>query len=115
MACFLIGSLSIIGLPPAGGMWSKLLLVEGTAASGDWLLVGTFLVSSLLNIVYLLSIPMRAFLRPERTDIDHHGHGEAPLSCQIAMVTTATITVLLFLKPDLVYNLVQSLGQGVSS
>jgi multicomponent Na+:H+ antiporter subunit D len=115
MACFLIGSLSIIGLPPAGGMWSKLLLVEGTAASGDWLLVGTFLVSSLLNIVYLLSIPMRAFLRPERTDIDHHGHGEAPLSCQIAMVTTATITVLLFIKPDLVYDLIQSLGRGVTS
>ena len=115
MACFLVGSLSIIGLPPAGGMWSKLLLVEGTAAGGDWLLVATFLVSSLLNIVYLLSIPMRAFLRPERTDIDHHGHGEAPLSCRIAMVTTATLTVLLFVKPDLVYNLVQSLRLGVTS
>ncbi len=115
MACFLVGSLSIIGLPPAGGMWSKLLLVEGTAASGDWLLVGTFLVSSLLNIVYLLSIPMRAFLRPERADIDHHGHGEAPLSCRIAMVTTATLTFLLFVRPDLVYYLVQSLGQGASS
>lgn len=112
MACFLIGTLSIIGLPPAGGMWSKLLLVEGVATGGDWLLVGTFLVSSLLNIAYLLSIPMRAFLRPERTDIDHHGHGEAPISCRIAMVSTAALTVLLFVRPDIVYNLIRSLGQG---
>jgi multicomponent Na+:H+ antiporter subunit D len=115
MACFFIGSLSIIGLPPTGGMWSKLLLVQGTAASGDWLLVGAFLVSSLLNIVYLLSIPMRAFLRPERTDIDHHGHGEAPLSCRIAMVATASLTVLLFVRPDLVYGLIEALGAGAQS
>ncbi len=115
MACFLIGSLSIIGLPPAGGMWSKLLLVQGTAASGDWLLVTTFLVSSLLNIVYLLSIPMRAFLRPERKDIDHHGHGEAPLSCRIAMVTTAGLTILLFVRPDIVYSLIEALGAGAQS
>ncbi|MEM8709970.1 MAG: proton-conducting transporter membrane subunit [Planctomycetota bacterium] len=115
MACFLVGSLSIIGLPPTGGMWSKLLLVQGTAAGGEWMLVSAFLVSSLLNIVYLLSIPMRAFLRPERTDIDHHGHGEAPLSCRIAMVTTASLTVLLFVRPDLVYSLVETLGAGAQS
>ena len=46
---------------------------------------------------------------------DHHGHGEAPLSCRIAMVATATLTVFLFVRPDLVYFLVESLGQGVPS
>ncbi len=108
MACFFVGALSIIGLPPAGGLWSKLLLVDGTAAGGHWPLVAALCLSSLLNIAYLLSIPMRAFLRPERTDIDHHGHGEAPLSCRIAMVITAGLTIVLFLQPEFVHDLVRS-------
>ena len=46
MGCFFVGALSIIGLPPTGGMWSKLLLVQGTASAGEMLLMTTFLVSS---------------------------------------------------------------------
>ena len=107
MACFFVGALSIIGLPPTGGMWSKLLLVQGTAQAGSWILVGALLLSSLLNIVYLMSIPMRAFLRPLSADAKAHPHGEAPLSIRIAMITTATLTVALFLAPDFVYELVQ--------
>lgn len=111
MGCFLVGTLSIIGLPPTAGMWSKLLLVQGTADAGQWLLVGAFLASSLLNIVYLLSIPMRAFLRPLSDDDLAHPHGEAPLTSRIAMVITASLTVLLFLRPDLVHDLVQRLTE----
>ena len=107
MACFFVGALSIIGLPPTGGMWSKLLLVEGTANAGSWILVGALLLSSLLNIVYLMSIPMRAFLRPLSDEAEAHPHGEAPLSIRIAMITTASLTVALFLAPDLVFDLVR--------
>ena len=111
MACFFVGALSIIGLPPAGGMWSKLLLVQGTAQAGEWVLVGAFLVSSLLNIVYLLSIPMRAFLRPLSSEALAHPHGEAPLTSRIAMVATASLTALLFIQPGFVFDLVQRISE----
>jgi len=114
MACFFVGALSIIGLPPAAGMWSKLLLVKGTAESGDWLLVVAFLVSSLLNISYLLSIPARAFLRPLSAEAEAHPHGEAPVTMRIAMVATATLTVALFLVPDPLFDLVSRLTGGVT-
>lgn len=114
MACFFVGALSIIGLPPAGGMWSKLLLVQGTAEAGEWVLVAAFLVSSLLNIVYLLSIPMRAFLRPLSEKALAHPHGEAPLTSRIAMVATATLTVLLFVQPGFVYDLIQRITEVAS-
>ena len=42
---FLIGSLSIIGLPPFGGMWSKWYLGLGTVETGQWLLLGVLLIS----------------------------------------------------------------------
>ena len=112
MGCFLVGALSIIGLPPAAGMWSKLLLVGGSADAGEWGLVAALCVSSLLNISYLLSIPVRAFLRPEKGGHghggDHHAdHGEAPLACRIPMVITAGLTIVLFLWPDGVHDLLQ--------
>ncbi len=111
MACFFVGALSIIGLPPTGGTWSKFLLVEGTAAAGHWPLVAALLLSSLLNIAYLLTIPARAFLRPESKESVPHGHGEAPLTCRMAMVITASLTVFLFFRPDVVFDLVEMLVQ----
>ena len=61
-AAFLIGALSIIGLPPFGGMWSKWYLGLGTVETGQLILLGVLMFSSLLNIAYLLPIPVRAFL-----------------------------------------------------
>ena len=107
MLCFLVGCISIVGLPPTGGMWSKLLLVDGLFASGHGLLILALLTSSLLSVVYLLSIPARAFLCAPRPE-DSHGHephGMAPMTCRIAMVATAGLTAMLFLFPEVVHDL----------
>lgn len=58
---FLIGSLSIIGLPPMGGSWSKWLLVLGAADTGQWLMIVVLMLSSLLNVAYLLPVVGRGF------------------------------------------------------
>jgi len=109
MACFLVGALCIVGLPPTGGMWSKFLLIDGMARSEHWWLLGALLVSSLLNVVYLLAVPFRAFVMPEvPAHGDYANHGAAPLMCRVAMVVSASLTVLLFLFPDEVHALVQS-------
>src|SRR5262249_23083537 len=44
MAAFLIGSLSIIGLPPFGGLWSKAFLIEGAWEAGQGWIVAAFIV-----------------------------------------------------------------------
>ncbi|MEQ8516922.1 MAG: proton-conducting transporter membrane subunit, partial [Chromatocurvus sp.] len=72
MAAFFIGSLSIIGLPPTGGTWSKWYLVTGSLDAGQWALVVILMLSSLLNIAYLLPIPLRAFVPGEA----HRGNAE---------------------------------------
>ncbi|MEZ6016442.1 MAG: proton-conducting transporter membrane subunit [Planctomycetota bacterium] len=111
MACFLVGALCIVGLPPTGGMWSKLLLVDGMATSGHWPLLAALLLSSLLNVVYLLSVPFRAFVLPEPAGAGSHAeHGPAPLACRVAMVITASLTVLLFLYPGMVHGLIHKVA-----
>ena len=64
MFAFLLGALSNIGLPPLGGAWSKWYLALGTLDSGQQLFLLVYLVSSLLNVAYLLPIPIRAFFLP---------------------------------------------------
>jgi multicomponent Na+:H+ antiporter subunit D len=100
---FTIGALSIIGLPPFAGLWSKWYLALATIETGHWVLLGVLLLSSLLNIAYLLVIPARAFFRaPADTAA---GISEAPTACLLAMGITSSACVGFFFFPDLIYNL----------
>jgi multicomponent Na+:H+ antiporter subunit D len=106
MAAFLIGSLSIIGLPPFGGLWSKWFLIEGAWQSGQGWIVAAFIVSTLLNIGYLLPIPFRAFFRPPVKPVD--GIREAPAWCLVAIGITCIGCVVLFFAPDPIVELLQA-------
>lgn len=103
---FFVGSLSIIGLPPAGGAWSKWFLGMGTLEAGQIGLLVVLMVSSLLSLVYLLEVPIRAFFSapPEGADRPDGIH-EAPLPAVVAMIITAVATVGLFFYPSLFYEL----------
>lgn len=101
MGAFFIGAVSIIGLPPAGGVWSKLLIAGGSLDSGTIIWALVLMLSTLLNIAYLLPIPLRAFLKPD-PDLapgETAVRQEAPFACLAAIVVTATMCVLLFLYP----------------
>ena len=109
MMAFLIGSLSIIGLPPMGGLWSKWFLVMGTLEAQYYIPLLVLLISSLLNVAYLLPIPIRGFLsEPETTS---NGIHEAPLPCLIAMAITSMGCLALFFYPQPVYELMQSIAK----
>ncbi len=117
MAAFSVGALSIIGLPPMGGTWSKWLLVQGTLDAGEWILMSVLLLSTLLNIAYILVIPLRAFFSP-RAD-SHHDHKfddgdaitEAPTPCLIGMGITSLGCIVLFFFPHVFFDLAQGVGQ----
>lgn len=109
-ATFLVASLSIIGLPPLGGAWSKWYLVLGTIDAGQWALLGVLMISSLLNIAYLLPIPVRAFFSKPKDGNEYTRIKEAPVTCLVAMVITALACFVLFLFPGPFYQLAMSLA-----
>jgi len=109
MLAFLIGALSIVGLPPFGGTWSKWWLVQGTLDTGAWMLTLVLLVSSLLNIAYLVVIPVRGFFVAPASPSS--GLREAPWPSLLAMGFTALGCVVLFLWPDSLYRLVSEVLQ----
>jgi multicomponent Na+:H+ antiporter subunit D len=113
-AAFLLGSLSIVGLPPFGGVWSKWYLGLAAIDAGHVFVIGVLVISSLLNVAYLLSIVGRAFFLPEQT---RGGGGavsikEAPLACVVPLSVTALLCVLLFFQIDNVQALVAKALSG---
>ena len=111
MLAFLIGSLSIVGLPPFGGTWSKWMLIQGTMDNGIWLFTMVLLISSLLNIAYLVVIPVRAFFKPEKDSnaASPTGINEAPLASLLAISIAVTGCILLFFWSDPIYQLLEGI------
>jgi multicomponent Na+:H+ antiporter subunit D len=88
MGAFLLGALCVIGAPPLGGLWSKWHLILGALDSGQQLMIAVFMVSTLLNVAYLIPPVIRAFLRPPK-DGYTGGIQEAPLLCVAPLTFTA--------------------------
>ena len=102
---FFIGALSIIGLPPFGGMWSKWYLGLGAVETGQLLLLAVLMISSLLNIAYLLPIPVRAFFSTPASGEHYTKINEAPKTILFAMIVTSITCVVLFFYPDPLHQL----------
>ena len=108
MAAFLIGTLSIIGLPPTGGSWSKWFLLSGALDADQMFIMGVLLLSSLLNIAYLLPIPILAFF-PPADGVARPAIKEAPLPSLLALSFTALMCLVLFVFPQPLYELAASI------
>ena len=67
-AAFLLASISVVGLPPTGGSWSKWELALATADTGQLLLMAVLMVSSLLSIGYLLPVAVVGFMAAPVSD-----------------------------------------------
>jgi multicomponent Na+:H+ antiporter subunit D len=111
---FFIGAMSIVGLPPMGGSWPKFLLMLGSADAGQLAIIGVLILSSLLNVAYLLSIPLQAFwLEAARDGAKPQGLGggsldwraieEAPILCLAPIIVTAAAALALFVLADPLY------------
>ena len=104
---FLIGAVSIIGLPPLIGVWSKWWIGIGAAGSGDYWAVAVLMISSLLNVAYLLPIVSRGFFLPlpGQSPDAPVTRAEAPLPILIALTVTSALCFLLFFAPNSVESL----------
>jgi multicomponent Na+:H+ antiporter subunit D len=113
MFAFLVASLSIIGVPPLGGTWSKWMLTLGALDAGDVVAVGVLMLSSLLSVGYLLPIVARGYFLPPPPDapIDRKRTiQEAPIACLIALCVTALLCIVLFFQADRIETLLAGLS-----
>jgi multicomponent Na+:H+ antiporter subunit D len=105
LGAFFIGSLSVIGLPPTGGFFSKWNLLLGAIAADHIVFAGVLLASSFLNAFYFLPIVFKGFFAPAPAGEATTGIQEAPMCCVVPLLITAGISIALFFYPHIFMNL----------
>ena len=117
--CFTLAGVSLVGVPPLCGFFSKWELAQGAMASGvavfSWLGPVVLLVSALLTAGYLLPVSINGFF-------PGHASGEAALEtscCELKasmlwpLVVLAALTLILGLWPSLVETAVSAVAAAV--
>ena len=92
---YTVGALSIIGLPPLGGSWPKLFLMQGAFEAGHVVMIVALIASSILNVAYLLPLSARGFFSPA----EEAGLKKQPPALVIIppVITAAGVIILFFL------------------
>jgi multicomponent Na+:H+ antiporter subunit D len=120
MAGFVLAGLSVVGVPPTCGFFSKWYLISGGIQAGNYLFVAALIFSSLVNAVLFFRLFEIAYFEPF-ADAGHHGsshgshgHGgalaikEAPLDMLIPfLIASMTLIALGLYSGTIVTNIIQ--------
>ncbi|MBW1783691.1 MAG: monovalent cation/H+ antiporter subunit D family protein, partial [Deltaproteobacteria bacterium] len=101
MSAFVVCALSMIGVPPTCGFFSKWYLIQGAMLAGEWPFVAALLGSSLINVILFFRIIEVGFGFHSSTPIHTHARNgldkvdEAPLTMLIPTVGLAAAILLI--------------------
>lgn len=112
MAAFVISALSVVGIPPTCGFFSKWYLVLGAIDSKQWLFVAVLLVSSLLNAILFFRVIEKAYFEPAidevAGDLKPAGIDEPPLTILIPLlIMTAGVLSVGLLSGKIVSKIIR--------
>ena len=113
MAAFVVAALSMIGVPPTCGFFSKWYLIQGAVIAGSWTFIVALLVSSLINVILFFRIFEIGYVFHEGHEIQMHGDKtsvieEAPLSMLIpTMIVAAGIILIGLYNQPILINVIQ--------
>jgi len=107
MAAMVVGGLSLIGVPPTCGFFSKWYLISGGIAAGQFAFVTALIFSSLVNAILFFRFFEICFFEPFEPAKTYHRHdhtglytqsdtiAEAPLDLLIPLIMTAILIIAL--------------------
>lgn len=98
MASFTVAAISMVGLPPLAGFFSKWYLALGTIDNENWLFLAVILISSLLNAVYFFRILEKVYMKnPAEADQEPDAIEVERNEVSTSMLTpTITLAISLF-------------------
>jgi len=106
MTAMVVGGLSLIGVPPTCGFFSKWYLISGGIAAGQYAFVAALIFSSLVNTILFFRIFEIGYFKPfVNVETQYHGQAnlpvqsegiaEAPLDLLVPLVTTTVLLIVL--------------------
>lgn len=125
MTAMVVGGLSLIGVPPTCGFFSKWYLISGGIAAGQYAFVAALIFSSLVNTILFFRIFEIGYFKPF-VNVETHDHGqanlpvqsegiaEAPLDLLVPLVTTTVLLIVLgIFSGEIVTRVIQFAIPGV--
>lgn len=107
----LLASLSMIGLPPTCGFFSKWYLMLGAYTGAQYFYIAVLVISSLLNAIYFFRIIEQMFVQREASLTEVHPHkGKLGLPLAMALpifILGISILVLGFYSVDIVTDVIK--------
>ena len=111
MAAFTLSALSMIGVPPAAGFFSKWYLLLGSIERGNWFFVAVILLSSLLTAIYFVRILERAYAGQDHAQLAGHAVCDPPPSMLLPiLILGAAVLLLGFVNGAIVSGLLASVA-----
>ena len=106
-ALFFVPAFSLAGFPPLSGFWAKLLLIQASVESGEFVLAGVALVVGLLTVFSMTKIWLNAFwkARPDEAGPTPSFSPQRRWLLLAPIATLATITLAIGLYPLPLYAL----------
>ncbi|MDD5700520.1 MAG: monovalent cation/H+ antiporter subunit D family protein [Dehalococcoidales bacterium] len=115
MGAFTVAAISMVGIPPAAGFFSKWYLVLGSVDANNWVFVAVILISSLLNAVYFFRVLEKVYAtKPDNVEAIAAAK-DPPRSMVSPMVALAIgIIVLGLINVIIVTNILQPVVNSIS-
>ncbi len=98
MTAFVLGALSIIGVPPTCGFFSKWYLLSGGIESGHYGFTAALIISSLINVLLFFRIIEKGYFEPfeeHPAQDETQAIQEAPLDMVVPLLATAGLLIVL--------------------
>ena len=94
---FAVPALSLVGIPPLSGFWSKFLVLRESFAGGHWVWGGVALATGVLTLYSMSKIWIEAFWKPHPAPV---AVGRLPFAAMAAVALLAAITAGIGLFPQ---------------
>lgn len=115
--CFTLCSLSLMGIPPFGGFFSKFALAQGAIGVGGrlgFIAVCALMASAVFTAMYLLQLIALAYVTHRDFDYSRlEKVKEAPKEMEMSVVLLTIIMLLLSLGSMPLYNFIQTMIGGI--
>lgn len=97
MAVMVLCALSMIGIPPTAGFFSKWYLALGAVEEGWYICVPILIISSLLNAIYFFRFFEKLFMEPEAEKTEKHPEqkGELPWQLLLPLIVCGILVLVL--------------------
>ena len=99
-AIFLVGVLSVAGVPPTAGFFGKAALFDAGVRAEDWITVALLFVGGALSFVYIFQIYQHDRWRPREERERETPRGAAGIGQRLAAGTVALVVLVLGLWPQ---------------